>query len=48
MKCLSWRFVIRRIGRQKGFLDAIALLERLHSFAQPSEVGSIDLVEKES
>ena len=39
MKWLPWRFVIRRIARQKGFLDPIALLARLHSFAQPSEVG---------
>nr|MBF0220930.1 hypothetical protein [Desulfobulbaceae bacterium] len=39
MKWLPWRFVIRRIARQKGFLDPLALLARLHSFAQPSEVG---------
>ena len=39
MKWLLWRFFIRRIARQKGFLDPIALLARLHSFAQPSEVG---------
>jgi hypothetical protein len=39
LKWLPWRFVIRRIARQKGFLDPIALLARLHSFAQPSEVG---------
>lgn len=39
MQWLPWRFVIRRIARNKGFLDPIALLARLHSFAQPSEVG---------
>jgi len=39
MKWLPWRFVIRRIARNRGFLDPIALLARLHSFAQPSEVG---------
>lgn len=39
MKWLPWRFAVRRIARSKGFLDPIALLARLHSFAQPSEVG---------
>ena len=39
MKWLPWRFVIRHIARRQGFLDPIALLARLHSFAQPSEVG---------
>ena len=39
MKWLPWRFVIRRIARQQGFLDPIALLARLRRFAQPSEVG---------
>jgi hypothetical protein len=39
MKWLPWRFVIRRVARQQGFLDPVALLARLHSFAQPSEVG---------
>ncbi len=39
MKWLPWRFVIRHIARNKGFLDPITLLARLHSFAQPSEVG---------
>ncbi len=39
MQWLPWRFVIRRIAHNKGFLDPIALLARLHSFAQPSEVG---------
>jgi len=36
---LPWRFFVRRIARSKGFLDPFALLARLHSFAQPSEVA---------
>lgn len=39
MKWLPWRFIIRRIATNRGFLDPVALLARLHSFAQPSEVG---------
>ncbi|MDT3706354.1 MAG: hypothetical protein ROZ09_05965 [Thiobacillus sp.] len=39
MKWLPWRFVVRYVARRQGFLDPIALLARLHSFAQPSEVG---------
>ncbi len=39
IKWLPWRFIIRRVARQQGFLDPVALLARLHSFAQPSEVG---------
>ncbi|MFO7602280.1 MAG: hypothetical protein R6X06_00530 [Gammaproteobacteria bacterium] len=39
MKWLPWRFVVRRIAHRYGFLDPIALLARLHNFAQPSEVG---------
>jgi len=39
MKWLPWRSVIRRVARKQGFLDPIALLARLRSFAQPSEVG---------
>ena len=39
LKWLPWRFVVRRIARSQGFLDPIALLSRLHGFAQPSEVG---------
>ena len=39
MNWLPWRFVIRHLARRQGFLDPIALLARLHSFAQPSEVG---------
>ncbi|NNJ94893.1 MAG: hypothetical protein HKP57_09140 [Halobacteria archaeon] len=39
LKWLPWRFLIRRIARAHGFLDPVALLARLHRFAQPSEVG---------
>ena len=39
LKWLPWRFFIRRIARAHGFLDPVALLARLHRFAQPSEVG---------
>ena len=39
LKWLPWRFFIRRLARAHGFLDPIALLARLHRFAQPSEVG---------
>ncbi len=39
MNWLPWRFVIRYAARKQGFMDPIALLARLHSFAQPSEVG---------
>jgi hypothetical protein len=39
MKWLPWRFVIRRVARKLGFLDPIALLERMRRFAQPSEVA---------
>ncbi len=36
---LPWRFVVSRMARSHGFLDPIALLSRLHRFAQPSEVA---------
>jgi hypothetical protein len=39
MKWLPWRFLIRRVAQAQGFLDPVALLARLHRFAQPSEVG---------
>lgn len=38
-KWLPWRFLLRHVARRQGFLDPIALLARLHSFAQPSEVA---------
>ena len=39
MKWLPWRFLIRRVARAHGFLDPMAVLARLHRFAQPSEVA---------
>lgn len=39
MNWLPWRYIIRRLARRHGFLDPIALLGKLHGFAQPSEVG---------
>ncbi len=39
LKWLPWRFFIRRIARAHGFLDPVALLARLHRFAQPAEVA---------
>lgn len=39
MKWLPWRFIVRHVARRHGFLDPVALLARLHNFAQPSEVG---------
>ena len=38
MKWLPWRVIVRYVARSQGFLDPIALLARLHGFAQPSEV----------
>jgi len=39
LKWLPWRLVVRYVARRQGFLDPIALLAKLHAFAQPSEVG---------
>lgn len=39
MKWLPWRYLVKRMAHRHGFLDPIALLGKLHSFAQPSEVG---------
>ncbi|MDH3980200.1 MAG: hypothetical protein OEU91_06775 [Gammaproteobacteria bacterium] len=39
LKWLPWRFLIRRIASAHGFLDPVALLARLHRFAQPAEVA---------
>jgi hypothetical protein len=36
---LPWKFVVRNIARARGFIDPIAVLSRLHRFAQPSEVS---------
>ena len=39
MNWLPWRYLVKRVAHRHGFLDPIALLAKLHSFAQPSEVG---------
>jgi hypothetical protein len=36
---LPWRFVVRRVAKAHGFLDPIALMNRLQSLTQPSEVA---------
>ncbi|KKO44553.1 hypothetical protein WG68_14735 [Arsukibacterium ikkense] len=38
-KWLPWRYVVRYAAHKHGFIDPVALLVRLHNFAQPSEVG---------
>src|SRR5262249_22160298 len=38
LKWLPWRFLVSRLARSRGFIAPIALLSRLHRFAQPSEV----------
>ncbi len=38
LRWLPWRWMIRRAARRHGFLDPIALMSRMQSFAQPSEV----------
>ncbi len=38
-KWLPWKFVVRRIARSYGFIDPIAVLSRLHRFAQPSQIA---------
>ena len=38
MKWIPWRFVVRRVARDQGFLDPISLLSHLQRFSQPSEV----------
>jgi hypothetical protein len=39
LKWLPWKLILRYVARAHGFLDPIALLARLHRFAQPSEVA---------
>ena len=39
LKWLPWRYVVRYVAHKHGFIDPVALLARLHNFAQPSEVG---------
>jgi hypothetical protein len=39
LKWLPWRYLVRSVAHRHGFLDPVAVLSRLHRFAQPSEVG---------
>ncbi len=39
IKWLPWKFIVSYAARAHGFLDPIALLGRLHHFAQPSEIN---------
>ena len=39
MNWLPWRYLVRLAAKRHGFLDPIALLGKLHKFAQPSEIG---------
>jgi hypothetical protein len=38
LRWLPWRYLVSRLARSRGFIDPIAVLSRLHRFAQPSEV----------
>lgn len=39
-KWFPWRFLIRSLAQKQGFLDPVALLAKLQSFSQPSEVAA--------
>jgi hypothetical protein len=38
LKWLPWRYVVSRVARASGFIDPVAVVMRLHRFAQPGEV----------
>lgn len=38
LKWLPWRFIVRKVARQQGFLDPITILSKFQNFAQPSDV----------
>lgn len=38
LKWLPWRFVVRRIARQQGFLDPLNILSKFQNFSQPTDV----------
>ncbi len=38
LKWLPWRLILSRLARSSGFIDPVALLSRMHRFAQPAEV----------
>ena len=40
LKWFPWRYAVRRAASSHGLLDPIAILSRLHRFAEPSEVAA--------
>ena len=38
LKWLPWRYIVRKVARQQGFIDPIDLLSKFQNFAQPSDV----------
>lgn len=38
LKWLPWRFIVRKVARQQGFIDPIDMLAKFQNFAQPSDV----------
>ncbi len=38
-RLIPWRWMVSHLARSRGFTDPLALLARLHRFAQPSEVA---------
>lgn len=38
LKWLPWRFIVRKVARDQGFIDPIAILSKFQNFAQPSDV----------
>ena len=38
LKWLPWRFIVRRVARQQGFIDPVTILSKFQNFAQPSDV----------
>jgi hypothetical protein len=40
LKWLPWKYVVRRLARDHGFIDPLTLLTHVHGFAQPSEVAA--------
>ncbi len=39
-KWLPWRSIVKGLAKRHGFVDPIALLARLHRFAEPAEVAA--------
>jgi hypothetical protein len=38
LKWLPWRFIVRKVARQHGFVDPLTILAQFQNFAQPSDV----------